>query len=91
MCCTNKVSLPWSLRQWQAQLKHLWQKFTNNAGRSGPDGVGEGLTNNAISASKLADFWLTYLVLNQLDSLLVFIVLLFALFRTTLGLRSDNL
>ena len=39
MCYADRGSLPWSVRQWQRQLKHLHQGSTSSAGRSGPGGV----------------------------------------------------
>ena len=37
----------------------------------------EGVSNNAIFASELADVWMTYLGLDWLGAQLIFIVLLF--------------
>ena len=39
MCYADRGSLPWSVRQWQVQLKHLHQRFTSSAERNGPAGV----------------------------------------------------
>ena len=35
LCYTDRGSLPWSVRQWQGQLKCLSQGSTSSAGRSG--------------------------------------------------------
>ena len=52
-CCTDKSSLPSSIRHWYAQLEHLLQKFTINAGNIVKVVVlKENIPNNAISASK---------------------------------------
>ena len=39
MCYADRGSLPWSVREWQGQLKCLHQGFISSAGRSGPVGV----------------------------------------------------
>ena len=39
VCYTDRGSLPWSVRQWQGQLKCLHQGSTSSVGRSGPVGV----------------------------------------------------
>ena len=39
MCYADRGSLPWSVRQWWGQLKHLCQGSTSSAGMSGPGGV----------------------------------------------------
>ena len=39
VCYADKGSLPWSVRQWQGQLKHPHQGSTSSAGRSGLVGV----------------------------------------------------
>ena len=39
VCYADRGSLPWSVRQWWGQLKHLHQGSTSSAGRSGPGGV----------------------------------------------------
>ena len=35
VCYTDRGSLPWSVRQWQGQLKHLHQRATSSARRNG--------------------------------------------------------
>ena len=39
VCYADRGSLPWSVRQWWGQLKHLHQGSTSSAGRSGLGGV----------------------------------------------------
>ena len=39
MCYTDRGSLPWSVRQWWGQLKHLHQGSTSSVGKNGPVGV----------------------------------------------------
>ena len=59
MCYTNRGSLPQSVRQWWGQLKCLHQGSNSNVGKNGPVGVLDRvLPNDAISASKLANFLL---------------------------------
>ena len=39
VCYVDRDSLPWSVRWWRAQLKHLCQRSTSSVGRNGPVGV----------------------------------------------------
>ena len=39
MCYADRGSLPWSVRWWQGQLKHLHQRSASSAGRNGLVGV----------------------------------------------------
>ena len=39
MCYANRGSLPWSVRQWHGQLKHLHQGSTSSVGKNGQVGV----------------------------------------------------
>ena len=36
VCNADRSSLPWSVRQWQGQLKHLCQRSISSAGKNGP-------------------------------------------------------
>ena len=62
MCVVH--SLPQSVRQWQGQLQYLQQKFTISAGKMECLVSSTQLPNNATSASKLDEFWSTYLGLE---------------------------
>ena len=49
------------VRQWQGQLEHLCQSSTSSVGRNGQFDVLKRMYQTAISAPKLADFWVIYL------------------------------
>ena len=38
-CCTDRGSVPQSVRQWQRQLECLWRRSINSVGRNGQVGV----------------------------------------------------
>ena len=59
MCYADRGSLPWSVRQWQGQLKCLHQGSTTSAWKEWASWCArQGLPNNALSAPKLANFLL---------------------------------
>ena len=39
VCYADRDSLPWSVRWWWGQLKHLGQRSTSSAGRNGQVGL----------------------------------------------------